>query len=131
MGGGWEGDVFCPCNIYLDTAKYANYVIFTIGFFPKLIVIKECGENTYGAECKQSCGNCSNREPCHHVNGSCPSGCDAGAYGDKCDIGSTICYRIYLTFFNVFSNGRILLPLNNHIGIKNFCGIVFHSPTIE
>ena len=100
-------------------------------FFPKLIVIKECGENTYGAECKQSCGNCSNREPCHHVNGSCPSGCDAGAYGDKCDIGSTISYRIYLTFFNVVSNGSILLPLNNHIGIKNFCGIVFHSPTIE
>ena len=40
-------------------------------------------------------------------------------------------YRIYLTFFNVVSNGSILLPLNNHIGIKNFCGIVFHSPTIE
>ena len=39
--------------------------------------------------------------------------------------------RIYLTFFNVVSNGSILLPLNNHIGIKNFCGIVFHSPTIE
>ena len=37
-------------------------------------------------------------------------------------------YRIYLTFFNVVSNGSILLPLNHHIGIKNFCGIVFHSP---
>ena len=54
------------------------------------------------------------------MNGSCPSGCDAGAYGDKCDIGSTISYRIYLTFFNVVSNGGILLPLNNHIGVESY-----------
>ena len=40
-------------------------------------------------------------------------------------------YRIYLTFFNVVSNGSILLPLNNHIGIKNVCGNVFHSPLIN
>ncbi|XP_078328585.1 uncharacterized protein LOC111112273 isoform X2 [Crassostrea virginica] len=46
--------------------------------------VYECGENTYGAECKQSCGRCSNGEPCHHVDGSCPSGCNAGAYGVKC-----------------------------------------------
>ena len=38
-------------------------------------------------------------------------------------------YRIYLTFFNVVSNGSILLPLNHHIGIKNFCGIVFPMDT--
>ena len=86
-------------------AKYAIYVILTIGFFfQKPIVVlnsifKECGENTYGAECKQSCGNCSNGEQCHHVNGSCPSGCDAGVYGDKCDIGSTI---IISNIFNIF-----------------------------
>ena len=38
-------------------------------------------------------------------------------------------YRIYLKFFNVVSKGSILLPLNNHIGIKNFCGIVFPMDT--
>ena len=103
-----EGDRGCVLSMkYLSryrNAKYANYVIFTIIFFPKPIVVfylffKECGENTYGAECKQSCGNCSNGEPCHHVNGSCPSGCDAGAYGDKCDIGSTISIS---NIFNIF-----------------------------
>ena len=50
----------------------------------------ECGDKTYGAECKEPCGNCKNMEPCHHVDGSCPSGCDAGVYGKTCVIGSTI-----------------------------------------
>ena len=36
-------------------------------------------------ECRQSCGNCSNGGQCHHVNGGCPSGCDAGAYGVTCE----------------------------------------------
>ena len=38
-------------------------------------------------KCKESCGNCSNGEPCHHVDGSCPSGCDVGVYGKTCDEG--------------------------------------------
>ena len=56
-------------------------------------LIIECVDKTYGAECKQACGNCRNGEPCHHVNGSCLFGCDAGVYGDKCDTGSTICRK--------------------------------------
>ena len=34
------------------------------------------------------CGNCSNGEQCHHVDGTCPHWCDAGMYGDKCDKGN-------------------------------------------
>nr|XP_022307845.1 multiple epidermal growth factor-like domains protein 10 [Crassostrea virginica] len=45
---------------------------------------RECGNKTYGMECKGQCGNCSNGELCHHVDGSCPSGCNAGAYGATC-----------------------------------------------
>ena len=41
----------------------------------------------YGLECSQACGNCSNGEQCHHVNGSCINGCDVGVVGDKCDKG--------------------------------------------
>ena len=48
---------------------------------------KECPENTYGVGCAESCGNCTNMEQCHHVNGNCPFGCDAGVYGIKCDQG--------------------------------------------
>ena len=48
----------------------------------------ECGKNMYGVECKETCGNCSNGDPCHHVDGTCPHGCDAGMYGEKCDLGN-------------------------------------------
>lgn len=41
----------------------------------------------YDLECKQTCGNCKNKEQCHHVNGSCLNGCDSGYYGTRCDIG--------------------------------------------
>ena len=44
----------------------------------------ECGNKTYGAECKEPCGKCKNMRPCHHVNGNCPSGCESGVYGKKC-----------------------------------------------
>ncbi|XP_078309456.1 uncharacterized protein LOC144617882 [Crassostrea virginica] len=46
----------------------------------------ECDGHTYGLGCKQSCGKCSGGVQCDHVTGSCPNGCDAGMYGDKCDI---------------------------------------------
>ena len=48
---------------------------------------KECSDGTYGLECGNLCGNCSNGDRCNHVNGSCPNGCDAGVFGDKCDKG--------------------------------------------
>ena len=93
-------------EIFIQIPKCKVSKLFDIHyhFFPKPIVVlnsifKECGENTYGAECKQSCGRCSNGEPCHHVNGNCPSGCDAGVHGDKCDIGSTITIS---NIFNIF-----------------------------
>ena len=54
------------------------------------VFITECGGHTYGLECKQSCGNCSGGVQCDHVTGSCPKGCDAGLYGDKCDLGKVI-----------------------------------------
>ena len=39
----------------------------------------------YGPGCKKTCGNCSNAEQCHHVNGSCLNGCDVGVFGDRCN----------------------------------------------
>ena len=47
----------------------------------------ECDGHTYGLECNQSCGKCRGGVQCDHVTGSCPNGCDAGMYGEKCDLG--------------------------------------------
>ena len=59
---------------------------------------KECSENTYGVGCAESCGNCTNGEQCHHVNGNCPFGCDAGVYGIKCDQGIQWCLLLSISF---------------------------------
>eukprot|EP00105_Crassostrea_gigas_P044220 XP_019928368.1 PREDICTED: protein draper-like [Crassostrea gigas] len=49
------------------------------------VCVSECPDQTYGPECQQICGNCKNKESCHHVNGSCLNGCDRGVNGEKCD----------------------------------------------
>ncbi|XP_022309055.2 uncharacterized protein LOC111114844 isoform X2 [Crassostrea virginica] len=49
-----------------------------------------CKDNTYGEGCVRACGNCKNREPCDHVNGSCPNGCAPGYQGVTCDTGCLI-----------------------------------------
>ena len=53
-------------------------------------------------ECKQSCGNCSGGVQCDHVTGSCPNGCDAGMYGDKCDLGIVIVNFKFNYFFQSY-----------------------------
>ncbi|XP_078329077.1 uncharacterized protein LOC144623955 [Crassostrea virginica] len=46
-----------------------------------------CNVFTYGSDCIY-CGNCSGGVQCNHVIRTCPNGCDAGMYGDKCDLGN-------------------------------------------
>ena len=58
----------------------------------------ECDGHTYGLGCKQSCGKCSGGVQCDHVTGICPNGCDAGMYGDRCDLGKV---RLYFKSTNV------------------------------
>ena len=50
-------------------------------------IFTACDNNSYGVGCKELCGNCSNRKPCHHVDGSCQFGCDVGVFGLKCNTG--------------------------------------------
>ena len=53
----------------------------------ELIYVTGCNVYTYGSDCKK-CGNCSGGVQCNHMTGTCPNGCDAGIYGDKCDLGN-------------------------------------------
>ena len=50
-------------------------------------IFTACDNKSYGLDCRESCGNCSNRKPCHHVDGSCQFGCDVGVFGLKCNTG--------------------------------------------
>ena len=44
----------------------------------------ECDEGYFGTECSQVCGWCKNTVDCHHLNGTCLTGCEAGYIGDMC-----------------------------------------------
>ncbi|XP_062600827.1 multiple epidermal growth factor-like domains protein 10 [Saccostrea cucullata] len=44
----------------------------------------ECNDGRYGQDCELRCGACLGNKTCHHINGSCPEGCDAGYRGDLC-----------------------------------------------
>uniref|UniRef100_K1RBD9 Endothelial cells scavenger receptor n=1 Tax=Magallana gigas TaxID=29159 RepID=K1RBD9_MAGGI len=43
-----------------------------------------CQNNTYGAGCSEDCGHCFSGQQCNHIFGTCPIGCDAGYYNDRC-----------------------------------------------
>ena len=44
----------------------------------------ECSNGTYGKECQDMCGYCADLDVCHHTNGTCPNGCEAGYQGRLC-----------------------------------------------
>ena len=50
----------------------------------RLLLSKECENNTYGYKCREVCGNCLDLKPCNHINGSCLGACKPGFQGDKC-----------------------------------------------
>lgn len=54
------------------------------------LISKACSNATYGLDCIEKCWHCRDQRDCHHVNGSCLSGCEDGYRGDLCD-SSKVC----------------------------------------
>ncbi|XP_061165618.1 uncharacterized protein LOC133174522 [Saccostrea echinata] len=48
----------------------------------------ECDDGRYGQDCGERCGACLGYKQCHHINGSCPEGCDTGYKGNFCTTGN-------------------------------------------
>nr|XP_022294925.1 platelet endothelial aggregation receptor 1-like [Crassostrea virginica] len=46
--------------------------------------IRECDGGFFGHNCTELCGECFEKERCHHVNGSCLKGCAYGYSGINC-----------------------------------------------
>ena len=44
----------------------------------------ECVDGFYGEGCKNTCGHCTDMTQCHHVTGTCITGCKPGYKGDNC-----------------------------------------------
>ena len=76
--------LLCPWPLKLPKLMHKKMLGFCFCF---VLFFQVCETQTYGPGCLLSCGNCSNREPCHHVNGTCLYGCNEGVQGGDCKIG--------------------------------------------
>lgn len=82
------------------------YIVILFSLHLVHLVHPVCSTQTYGAQCSQTCGNCSNGETCDHVNGTCLHGCNDGAQGGECKTGKCVrcltCKKLYIkhTHFN-------------------------------
>lgn len=46
----------------------------------------ECESGHFGLNCEELCGgHCENNEPCDHVSGVCPGGCQAEYMDEYCN----------------------------------------------
>ena len=62
----------------------------SLSFLCRLFLFStECDGNKFGQNCEEECGECVNGEQCHHINGTCPSGCKRGFQGLHCNQGKT------------------------------------------
>ena len=46
----------------------------------------ECETGQFGEGCKETCSDhcAGDKNPCHHINGTCDMGCDPGYHGLLC-----------------------------------------------
>lgn len=78
-------------------------------------VVTECTGPMYGQNCNLSCGHCIMSEQCHHINGTCMSGCDIGYHGLHCTEGkhqsnnsNTVVFFWFWKSIHIFSNCQSL-----------------------
>jgi hypothetical protein len=74
----------------------------------------------YGQHCGYYCGVCLKSEQCHHVNGTCLKGCDAGYTGMLCQ-GSKLLWYIFAFMFMQKQNNCYCISLRCEIYQKDHC----------
>ena len=62
-----------------ETVLYAKYPISSL-----YIHLLACNQGTYGRDCNKTCGHCLQQTDCHHINGTCLTGCKPGYFGELC-----------------------------------------------
>ncbi|XP_062590376.1 uncharacterized protein LOC134251989 [Saccostrea cucullata] len=70
------------CNAECDVTGQCDTHGCKEGYHPSFC--KVCIPGIFGNDCKEVCGYCERKEPCNHINGSCPGLCEPGYYGEKC-----------------------------------------------
>lgn len=69
----------------LSSTTIAQYNVDCRFFHVLNFVFLECTDGLYGDMCQNQCGHCSNLSQCHHINGTCLSGCQPGYSSEFCN----------------------------------------------
>ena len=71
---------------YISSEEW-NMLFKTVCSRQEFIFSSACPNGTYGVRCSQNCSvTCGGPDSlCHHVDGNCSSGCDAGFTGEHCN----------------------------------------------
>ena len=96
----------------------------------KTISLIECVNGTFGQDCNERCGECVEKEQCHHVNGSCVNGCKPGYRGIRCTKGSQS--LLYLTqrsfyFIDILEYKLQTHLLNNSKNTRHVSRMYYHT----
>lgn len=71
----------------------------------------ECSKGSYGMNCNESCGSCSNVSHCSHVDGTCQSGCSPGYRHNLCKKGLVFIPHGQLIFIHSFMKKVLRLKI--------------------
>nr|XP_022311896.1 receptor-type tyrosine-protein phosphatase mu-like isoform X4 [Crassostrea virginica] len=75
----------CPANCQERRCDVnTGHCLGCLSGYQGLTCSQVCKQGFFGDECSRRCGNCRNRQTCHHINGSCLNGCDEGVKGWNC-----------------------------------------------
>lgn len=65
---------------------FRNEYVININNKCCLSLNSECVPGHFGLSCKERCsGHCINNDPCDHVSGVCPGGCQVGYVEEYCN----------------------------------------------
>lgn len=83
-----SGRHFGPIVVLLILLRYNNmFYSKLLFFFYIFLIISACNKGFFGVDCNEKCGHCREIYQCHHINGTCLTGCAAGYLGNMCKTG--------------------------------------------
>lgn len=75
----------------------------------------ECKSHYFGLDCKERCSShCKNNEPCDHISGECPGGCQDGYMEEYCNS----CKKPSLSLMTFYTLNCLFLQKIHFCGLK-------------
>lgn len=90
------------------------WVVYQFRWTNLYLLNSGCESGFYGLNCTDLCSShCENNDPCDHISGVCPNGCQDGYIGARCNNSKNLDSFVYNNIVHIE-----LLILNNNANIS-------------